>query len=85
MEIGLSHANDNVQEAKSSPSDGIETSSVGANTEVRLKATKLWPDSELAGDFEDRGVEEVLVEPLISIDPRSSLDRRRKFILSRAL
>jgi hypothetical protein len=83
--VGLSHSNESVHEQKSSASDGMETSSVGA--EVRVGRADRGNAKEstglgLAGDF---GVEGVLAEPVISRDPRSSLDRRRRCMLSRAL
>jgi hypothetical protein len=83
--VGLSHSKESVHELKSSASDGMETSSVGAEVRVGRADRGNVKESAGLGLATNFGVEGVLLEPVISRDPRSSLDRRRRCILSRAL
>jgi hypothetical protein len=71
IDVGLSHPKESVHELKSSPSDGMETSRVGAEVRVGRAGRGNANESELelAGDFGDRGVEGALVEPVTSTDP----------------
>jgi hypothetical protein len=72
VDVGLSRPKESVHELKSSASDGMETSRVGAEVRVGRAGrgnAKESTEHGLAGDCGDRGVEGALVEPVTSTDP----------------